>query len=122
MDSKRRTALLYAARYGRTFAASRLLDARANIGFADRAAWHFAGFSHAFYRFFHVFSHVFVELWAFLSLFLKGFGAFWCEFMARVAEDGQVPLFAAACNEHLDAVDLLLRAGANINATDQRRP
>lgn len=65
----------------------------------------------------------FVELWAFLSLFLKGFGAFWCEFMAReVAEDGQVPLFAAACNEHLDAVDLLLRAGANINATDQRRP
>eukprot|EP00913_Durusdinium_trenchii_P030078 g28185.t1 len=48
---------------------SRLLDARANIGFADR--------------------------------------------------EGQVPLFAAACNEHLDTVDLLLRAGANINATDQ---
>eukprot|EP00438_Fugacium_kawagutii_P009373 Skav231279 [mRNA] locus=scaffold161:73167:77355:+ [translate_table: standard] len=68
-DNRRRTALLYAARYGRTFAVSRLLDARANIGFADR--------------------------------------------------EGQVPLFAAACNEHLDTVDLLLRAGANINATDQ---
>ena len=37
-DNRRRTALLYAARYGRTFAVSRLLDARANIGFADRAA------------------------------------------------------------------------------------
>jgi ankyrin repeat protein len=36
-DNRRRTALLYAARYGRTFAVSRLLDARANIGFADRA-------------------------------------------------------------------------------------
>ncbi|CAJ1353959.1 unnamed protein product [Effrenium voratum] len=68
-DARRRTALLYAARYGRTFAVSRLLDARANIGFADR--------------------------------------------------EGQVPLFAAACNEHLDTVDLLLRAGANINTTDQ---
>lgn len=35
------------------------------------------------------------------------------------SQEGQVPLFAAACNEHLDTVDLLLRAGANINATDQ---
>lgn len=68
-DNKRRTALLYAARFGRTFAVSRLLDAKASLGFADR--------------------------------------------------EGQVPLFAAACNEHLDTVDLLLRAGSNINATDQ---
>ncbi|CAE8607635.1 unnamed protein product [Polarella glacialis] len=68
-DNARRTALLYAARYGRTFAVSRLLYAKASLGFADR--------------------------------------------------EGQVPVFAAACNEHHDTVDLLLRAGASINVTDQ---
>ena len=36
-DNKRRTALLYAARFGRTYAVSRLLDAKASLGFADRA-------------------------------------------------------------------------------------
>mmetsp|Transcript_55117 Transcript_55117/g.98364 ORF Transcript_55117/g.98364 Transcript_55117/m.98364 type:complete len:1247 (-) Transcript_55117:167-3907(-) len=35
-DNKRRTAILYAARYGRTYAVSRLLDAKASLAFADR--------------------------------------------------------------------------------------
>ena len=42
--------------------------------------------------------------------------------MGTTTKEGQVPLFAAACNEHLDTVDLLLRAGSNINATDQPQP
>ena len=91
-DNKRRTALLYAARFGRTFAVSRLLDAKASLGFADRARD-------------LALCHVRPAKWQ----------MFW-------AQEGQVPLFAAACNEHLDTVDLLLRAGSNINATDQHEP
>jgi len=35
-DNRRRTAILYAARYGRVYAVSRLLDAKASLAFADR--------------------------------------------------------------------------------------
>lgn len=98
-DNRRRTALLYAARYGRTFAVSRLLDARANIGFADRVS-------------------ISADRGVYKKTCLNEENAK-TKSASLESQEGQVPLFAAACNEHLDTVDLLLRAGANINATDQ---